>query len=349
MSLFEVLDIVEAYERRPVPRIFRDRTCPYDTLSDTEFRKDYRFSRPVFFQICDMMKDRLEHHSGRGSDLTVADQVGIYIHLLGRNIIQSDAARIAGCNQATVSRALESFLAVINEMAGQFIRWPDREECAEIRRSFFRAHGLPGIVGIIEGTHCKIMRSSDDPEDYICRKSYPSLNAGIVIDFTTRIRWVSAKWPGSAHDSRVFKTSVLYRQLERNEVQGAIIGDSAYALETFLLKPLNNPQTRKEVKYNKALCSARAKIERSFGVLKRQWHILHGECRYAPEKAAQIIVACCVLRNIAIDAREPRDYDEYRGRDMRDGEVPVEALNEVMEPPRCDAKALQRSIIENYF
>ncbi|EPB74121.1 hypothetical protein ANCCEY_06792 [Ancylostoma ceylanicum] len=122
-----------------------------------------------------MLQEGLEHHTGRSSDLTVADQVGICIHLLGCNVMQSDAARIAGCNQATVSRALEAFLAAMNDVAERFIRWPDSDECAAIRRSFFHSHGLPGIVGIIDGTHCKIMRPSNDAEDYICRKIIPAL------------------------------------------------------------------------------------------------------------------------------------------------------------------------------
>ena len=37
-------------------------------------------------------------------------------------------------------------------------------------------------------------------------------------------------WPGSAHDSRVFKESALYDQFEDSKHKGFLLGDSTYAL-----------------------------------------------------------------------------------------------------------------------
>ncbi|KIH67232.1 hypothetical protein ANCDUO_02442, partial [Ancylostoma duodenale] len=55
MNALEFVEFTaEEEERRSVPRVFRDRTRPYETLTDAEFREDYRFSRPVFFRICEM-------------------------------------------------------------------------------------------------------------------------------------------------------------------------------------------------------------------------------------------------------------------------------------------------------
>ena len=46
-------------------------------------------------------------------------------------------------------------------------------------------------------------------------------------------------------------------------------------------------------------------IERSFGVLKRRFHELHSENQMKPDRVCTIIVACCILHNIAIDNNEP--------------------------------------------
>ncbi|KAK6022536.1 transposase, IS4 family, partial [Ostertagia ostertagi] len=342
MEFLDRLDVVERYAEVSVHRTFRDRTSPYDNLSDEEFRKDYRFSKHVFFDICSMMQDELQRRQGRGIDLTVADQVAISIHLLGRNVMQSDSARIAGCHQSTVSRVLFTFVRALNRRAARYIHWPTEVEKARIRQQFYRRFGVPGVTGVIDGTHCRIQRPTEGEEDYVNRKGYHSLNVGVVVDYDLKVRWVNSMWPGSAHDSRVFTTSALYDQLRRGELQGTLLGDSAYRAETFLLKPLDNPSTRQEQRHNRAVCAARAKVEQAFGVLKRQFHILHGECRYSPEKAAQIVVACCVLRNIAIDAREPIDYDEYTGEDRQDGEVPSEPSTEMTHR---SATAFMRDII----
>ncbi|KAK6021484.1 hypothetical protein OSTOST_12843, partial [Ostertagia ostertagi] len=213
--------------------------------------------------------------------------------------MQSDAARLAGCNQSTVSRVLKNFVRAINRRASEYISWPSERESIGINASFYSRYHLPGIVGIIDGTHCRIQRPTHNEEDFVCRKGYHSINVGVVVDYNMKVRWVCANWPGSAHDSHVFKTSALYQQLRAGKFKSII----------------------KEERYNRAVCSARVRVEQAFGVIKRQFHILHGECRYSPERAAEIVVACCVLRNIAIQHNEPVAYDEYTGEDRQDEDV----------------------------
>ncbi|KAK6023858.1 hypothetical protein OSTOST_10344 [Ostertagia ostertagi] len=151
-----------------------------------------------------------------------------------------------------------------------------------------------------------------------------------------------ARGSASAHDSRAFKTSELYEQLKNKDLSGVLIGDSAYGAEVFLLKPLNTTKNVKEERYNRAVCSARARVERAFAVLKRQFHILHGECRYSPDRAAQIVVACCVLRNIAIGQNESSDYD---GAVRQDGEVPSDSLVETPSRVQFPLEQYHRTLL----
>ncbi|XGW22002.1 hypothetical protein V3C99_004734 [Haemonchus contortus] len=142
-----------------------------------------------------MVAPDLEH--GRyTTDLPVADQVAIAIHILGRNVMQSDSARLAGCHQSTVSRVLMALVNAINRRATRFITWPDEQEGLNINNSFYRKYGLPGITGIIDGTYCRIQRPKYAEGDYICREGCHSLNVGIVVDYDMKIRWVCAEWPG---------------------------------------------------------------------------------------------------------------------------------------------------------
>ncbi|RCN40153.1 transposase, IS4 family [Ancylostoma caninum] len=289
------------------------------------------------------------------------------IHLLGRNVMQADSARIAGCNQATVARTPHNFLQTVNKRACDYIYWPSERERRELRRLYYEKYRLPGVVGAIDGTHIPIQAPHLNKEDYINRKRFHSINAGVIADFNGRIRWVSTKWPGSAHDSRVFKTSSLYTQLKTGELQGVVLGDSAYAAKTFLLKPLGAPKNEKvviskvfrgdswghsisETRYNRAVCSARAKVEHCFGALKRQFHIFHGECRYEPRRAGEIIVACCILRNMAIGEREAEDYDpppNYDGEEEEDYICTPDKEGSKNDVAR--AKAFMHKIIEEYF
>ena len=51
--------------------------------------------------------------------------------------------------------------------------------------------------------------------------------------------------------------------------------------------------------------------ERTFGLLKHRFHILHSEIRMAPDRVCTIIVACFVLHNMAVNLRESEVDDVH--------------------------------------
>ena len=120
---------------------------------------------------------------------------------------------------------------------------------------------------------------------------------------------IVARWPGSTHDSHIFRTSRLSR-LENNHHSlddGVLLGDSGYACSPFLMTPFNNPRNPSQEAYNTAHTKTRVVIEQNFGRWKRRFHVLHSEVRMAPEKVCLIIGACAVLHNIAILQNEPME------------------------------------------
>ena len=67
-------------------------------------------------------------------------------------------------------------------------------------------------------------------------------------------------------------------------------------------------------------------MERTFGRLKRKFHILHSEIRMLPGRVCKLNLACAILHNFAILQRDPMvdDHDvdevdyEYDG-ELQDG------------------------------
>jgi hypothetical protein len=51
-----------------------------------------------------------------------------------------------------------------------------------------------------------------------------------IVDCDDRFINIVAKWPGSSHDSRVFKESAVYRNLENNNIDGYLLGDSGLCM-----------------------------------------------------------------------------------------------------------------------
>lgn len=80
---------------------------------------------------------------------------------------------------------------------------------------------------------------------------------------------------------------------------------------------LDTSQNSIEDTFNKAHVSARVVIENTFGRLKNRWRCVHRDrtLHYQPEKCSRIILACCVLHNIALKYNIPDPEDESNDGD----------------------------------
>ena len=130
------------------------------------------------------------------------------------------------------------------------------------------------------------------------------------VNLTGKFTNIVARWPGSCHDSHIFRSSNICQYLEENHNSlddGVILGDSGYACAPFLRTPYANPEIPGQEAYNSAHTKTRVVIEQTYGRWKRHFHVLHSEIRMAPEKVCLIFGACAVLHNIAVLLNEPMD------------------------------------------
>ena len=114
-------------------------------------------------------------------------------------------------------------------------------------------------------------------------------------------------FPGSAHDSRVLKSTSLYKSIQNGDPnyfpspQYHIVGDSAFGVQKHLIVPFKNSGnlSQTQILFNNKLSKARVNIENAFGFLKGRFRRLkHVEADIA--RIPKIIKACCVLHNISI-------------------------------------------------
>ena len=99
-----------------------------------------------------------------------------------------------------------------------------------VQQAFSEIAGFPSVVGCIDGTHIRILRPTVDEAQYVCRKGYHSINVQAVCDHKCKFIHVSAKWPGSTNDSFILRDSELWTPFERGDINGILLGDSAYPL-----------------------------------------------------------------------------------------------------------------------
>ncbi|XP_056020447.1 putative nuclease HARBI1 [Ostrea edulis] len=184
-------------------------------------------------------------------------------------------------------------------------KWEYRQQDEEIADS---KYGDTGVTGCIDGTPIRIQAPTDNEAAFVNRKGYHSLNVQAICDQNGKFTNVVARWPGSTHDSHIFRMSGIKAQIEENFRSlndGVLLGDSGYACQPYLITPYLRPSTPAEERFNAAHKRTRVTVERAFGWFKRRFHILHSEIRMRPERVCTIIGACAVLHNIAIMQREP--------------------------------------------
>ena len=107
-----------------------------------------------------------------------------------------------------------------------------------------------------------------------------------VVDHRYLFHDINVGWPGSVHDARVL---ALFKQGEdgmllkgqSREIDGCmvpafLIGDSAYPLLQWLMKPFpdNQHMTEERKNFNYRLSRARIVVENAFGRLKARWRRL---------------------------------------------------------------------------
>ncbi len=118
--------------------------------------------------------------------------------------------------------------AIVNNLAAQFICWPSGEHLKQVTEQFQRNKGLPHCVGAIDGTHIPIKAPYDNPEQYVNRKKFHSVQLQGVCDADRFFTDVYCAYPWSVHDAHVLPNSPLYQDAER--LESVVFPESTYII-----------------------------------------------------------------------------------------------------------------------
>ena len=112
---------------------------------------------------------------------------------------------------------------------------------------------------------------------------------------------VVVRWPGSTHDSHIFRTSAIGGNLEGTGLAGGVLlGDSGHAALHSSWLHTSTPNTLRGA-FQKSTRDLRCTIRQTFWLLKRRFYELHSEVRMAPHRVCTMIVACCILHNLTVN------------------------------------------------
>lgn len=274
--------------------------------SEQVFLEHFRVSRNVIEALTASFQgsEYYKYHSGQNGKISAQDQLLIYLWYIGHQTASfRDVADRFDISKSSLERIIVRITYFLSNKSNSIIKWPNNEEKVDIERHF-RRKGFPNVVGVIDGCHIKIDKPSLDPDSYINRQGYYSVQMQAVCDHTMKITDIFVGFPGSVHDSRVFKRSSLSRTMQQKCGDNMyIIGDSGYPLRVHLLTPFQNrgQLTSRQSNYNSVLSRNRYIIEHCFSRLKQKFRQLYHLKLRNIRLITHMIRACCVLHNISLN------------------------------------------------
>nr|XP_039248878.1 putative nuclease HARBI1 [Styela clava] len=313
MNVIDILEMIDSEElgeeRQVISRSYlRDVQDPFQLLNENEFTQRYRFSKDSVLILLDIIKNDtgmvVRKHS-----LPPILQLLTALRFFACGHFQMTDGDLMGMSRHTARRSIHRVATCFAKQKRKFIDFLG-QDLSKVKQNFFNVAGFPSVIGAIDCTHVSIQSpEGEDAEVFRNRKGYFSINVQAICDANRVITNIVARWPESTHDSRIFANSIIHDKLERNEVDGYLLGDNGYPCKPYLFTPLLNPTSGKENRYNKAHIHTRARIEQCFGILKQRFRVLQSEMRTRLDNTLTIIVAVACLHNFAMKTNQPLEHD----------------------------------------
>ena len=302
----------------------------YDpTIPQEFFRQQLRVTRNSFNRILNMLGHRLVRQQSRFRDPLPPEKIlALGLYRLGHGNSYVSIGPSFNVGKATVIEAVQDVVEALYELRNEYIKFPESEaETRAATETFEELSELPNIVGAIDGSHVRIKAPKDSAVDYFSRYQQHDFIIQAVVNGQKLFLDFACGYPGSMHDARVLRRIAIFRRAEGgdiltvptvdingNEIGPYLVGDSAYPLSPWLMKPYpEGTRDRDEINFNKELSSARVKVECAFGLLKSRWRILQKRFDSTIDFAVKNAIACAVLHNLCIrwgDNWEEEDNDD---------------------------------------
>ena len=278
------------------------------------WRENLRMSEHTFHILCSELRPHIQKMNTVLRDaVSVERRVAVAVWKLATNVEYRTLSNLFGLGLSTVAViVIETCHAITSNLLKKYVNVPEGDLLKEVVQGFESCWGFPQIAGAIDGSHIPIVKPKDSASDYYNRKNYYSVLMQGLVDFRGQFMDVCIGWPGKVHDARVFSNSSIYkkavkgklfppwtRKISNVEIPLMILGDPAYPLLPWLMKPYieNAHSTAKEKYCNYRQSRARMVVENAFGRLKGRWRCLLKRLDFDLKNVPAIIASCVVLHN----------------------------------------------------
>ncbi|XP_050497834.1 uncharacterized protein LOC126878998 [Diabrotica virgifera virgifera] len=192
---------------------------------------------------------------------------------------------------------------------------PTTEIWKKSEEGFRNTWRFPNCIGSIDGKHVTIKCPDKTGSNYWCYLNKFSTVLMAIVGPDYRFISVNIGGFGKNSDGGIFEASNMGRRFETNQMgvpepknlpgqnelsHHVLIGDEAFALKPYLLRPFPYSQRRTDIfkeNYNVRLCKARRVVENAFGILAQKWRIFYRPMETKIDTSILIVKTACILHN----------------------------------------------------
>lgn len=173
-----------------------------------------------------------------------------------------------------------------------------QQEQAHVKVMWQERFTIPHAIGTLDCTHIT-WKPQLHGDEYINQKGVAMINAQATCNAKDIFTSVDARWPGSVHDSRIWKASTLF-QVRQKSQDILLLDDDGYGIVLWLLTPFDrNSRNPVHVHFDTVYAKEWVIIERCFGQVKQWFLILHYKVWLHLDRVPSIIMCCFMLHDVA--------------------------------------------------
>jgi len=179
--------------------------------------------------------------------------------------------------------------AIVEEYTEETMTTPTTEQgWRALSDEWYHCWQFPNTIGAIDGKHVACKAPAGSGSDFHNYKGFFSIILLALVSADYKFLWADVSGKGVSSDAHIYNGSELREGLEAGDIEGwpapeplpndtepvpyFILGDDAFALRTYLMKPFSNRNmTREERVFNYRLSRARRVVENAFGILANRF------------------------------------------------------------------------------
>ncbi len=285
---------------------------------DVQSYKNFvRMEPRMFREILDRVGPRVQKLNTNFRDALPA---GLKLAITLRHMASGDSYKTLMYSFRVAHNTISKFVpevcqAIIDEYGDEVMAVPRTPaDWKRISDKFSSRWNFHHCLGAIDGKHVALRCPKNSGSDYWNYKHFHSIVLLALVDADYKFIWVSVGARGSSSDAGLFDNCDFKTALEDGTINFPqpdplpgddqpmpyfIIGDDAFPLRTWLMKPYSKRTMPDEERiFNYRVCRARRIVENGFGILANRYQFLLDTRKQTPERLTTMVMAACCLHNL---------------------------------------------------